>query len=298
MDRILKQLLADFLESQELKSIDVGADFERFANYSVISQEFNRSFEVESVTVGEGDDTGIDGIAIIVNGQIIESTEEIDFFLSSNNSLEATYIFIQSKSSSNFDSSQMNTFGFGVLDFFSEAPKLRRNADIRLYVELSDYLLGKATNFRENPVCKLFYTTTGVWTNDQNLSAIVKSSEENLEATNLFSRVSFTPIGASEIARFYRETKNTVSVSFTFSEKVTLPELPGVGEAYYGILPFSEFKKLLVDDNGNLRNIFYDNVRDFQGADNPINKTIAETLSGESPHLFTVLNNGVTVVAS
>ena len=298
MDRILKQLLADFLDSQELKSVDVGTDFERFANYSVISHEYSRGFEVDAVNVGAGDDTGIDGIAIIVNGQIIESTEEIDFFLSSNNSLEAIYIFIQSKSSSNFDSSEMNTFAFGVKDFFAESPKLRRNSDIQSIAEVSDYVLSKATHFRDNPVCKLFYISTGIWNKDQNLKAIIANSEEDLRSTNLFSKVIFAPLGANEIARFYRETKNALSATFIFSEKVTLPELPGISEAYYGILPFIEFKRLLVDTNGNARNVFYDNVRDFEGSENPINKTIAETLISETPDLFTVLNNGVTVVAS
>jgi hypothetical protein len=298
MDRILKQLLADFLESQEMKSIDIGTDFERFVNYSVISHEYNRSFEVDTITVGEGDDTGIDGIAIIVNGQIVESIEEIDFFVQTNNSLEATYIFIQAKASSSFEASEMNTFVFGVKDFFSETPRLRRNADIQTYAELSDYLLSKATHFRDNPACKLFYVTTGTWANDQNLKAVISSAEDDLKSLNLFSSMKFNPLGANQISTYYRETKNAISAAFTFSEKVTLPEIPGISEAYYGILPFSEFKKLLVDDNGNVRSIFYDNVRDFQGNENPINQTIAGTLSSESPHLFTVLNNGVTVVAS
>jgi hypothetical protein len=290
--------MTDFLASQELKSIDIGTDFERFANYSIISHEYNRSFEIDTVTVGEGDDTGIDGIAIIVNGQIVESVEEIDFYITSNNSLEAVYIFVQAKASSNFDSSEMNTFAFGVKDFFSEKPKLRRNMDIKNFADLSDYLLSKATYFRENPICKLFYVTTGTWLEDQNPKAIISSTENELQAMNLFSKVIFIPIGANDVSRFYRETKNVISATFTFSEKVTLPELPGISEAYHGILPFSEFKKLLVDDNGNVRNIFYDNVRDFQGNENPINKTIADTLSGSSSYLFTVLNNGITVVAS
>ena len=96
MDRILKQLLADFLISEELKSADVGTDFEMFAIYSVISHEYSRSFEVDAVNVGAGDDTGIDGIAIILNGKIIETIEEIDFFLSNNNSLDALVIFSDS----------------------------------------------------------------------------------------------------------------------------------------------------------------------------------------------------------
>ena len=56
--------------------------------------------------------------------------------------------------------------------------------------------------------------------------------------------------------------------------------------------------KLILDSNGNIRNIFYDNIRDFQGFGNPVNKGIMETLQGISPEIFAVLNNGITVVAS
>ncbi len=150
---------------------------------------------------------------------------------------------------------------------------------------------------RQNPVCKLFYVTSGTWSNDQNNRAVVEATEADLIATNLFSRVVFSPLGANEMSKLYRETNNSISATFTFAEKITLPDLPHINEAYYGVLPFSEYKRLLVDENDNLRNIFYDNVRDFQGA-GPVNDSISSTLASDTPDLFTVLNNGVTVVAS
>ena len=299
MDRIIKHLLEDFLLTQELAPEGQTEDFAKFVNYSIISREYTKMFDIEDVTVGAGDDTGVDGIAIIVNGQLVGSIEEIDFLLENNNYLEATYVFVQAKSSSSFDSSEMNNFAFGVKDFFAEEPKLRRNLDIQDCAEVSDYLFSKASQFRENPTCKLFFVTTGTWNeDDQNLQAAVETTERDLTATNLFCRVSYAPYGANEIARAYRQTKSSISASFVFSDKVTLPDLPGITESYYGILPFNEFRKLLVDENDNLRNIFYDNVRDFQGQSNPVNRKISETLGSEQPEFFTVLNNGVTIVAS
>jgi hypothetical protein len=110
--------------------------------------------------------------------------------------------------------------------------------------------------------------------------------------------VVFHPIGVNELCKLYRSAKNPNKAEFVFSEKVTLPETPGVREAYYGILPFNEFRKILIDDNGNIRSVFDDNVRDFQGIDNPVNKKIDETLQSKNPNQFVVLNNGVTVVAN
>ena len=111
-------------------------------------------------------------------------------------------------------------------------------------------------------------------------------------------RCNLYPVGANEIAKYYRETKNIVSTTFVFQDKVPLPDLPNIKEAYFGILPISEFKKILLDENGNMRNIFFDNIRDFQGIENPVNTSIESTLIGDTPELFTVLNNGITIVAS
>jgi len=298
MDRILTALVTDYLSAHELESVDVGIDFEQFAIYSIVSHEYNRDFEIDQLWTGKGNDTGIDGIGIIVNGRLIENVEDIDFLLKENGYLEITFIFIQAKSESKFDSAEMGVFSFGVTDFFSEKNNLVRNEKIKEFAALSAHLFVHAANFRINPVCKLFYISTGTWLEDQNNVAVVKSTIEQLKATNLFSDIGFFSFGSKEISDLYRETKNVSSTIFNFSEKITLPELPGIREAYYGILPFSEFKKIIVDENKSKRPIYYDNIRDFYGLDNRVNTSIVETLKSESPQLFAVLNNGVTIVAS
>jgi len=298
MDRIVKNLVDDLLKSLELSSDGQEKDFEKFSNYCLISKEYNKSFALELTCTGSGDDTGIDGIAIIGNGQLIENKEDIDFLLTNNNFLEATYVFVQSKTSNEFSSKEINNFGFGVKDFFSERPKLRRNQEIEDFSDISNYLLSKASKFRSNPKCKLYYVSNGIWKNDQNNVAIIESTRSELISTNLFPEVIFNAIDANEIGRLYRNTKNSVTTTFVFQDKVTLPDLPGISESYLGILPLLEFKKILIDENDSIRNIFYDNVRDFQGINNPVNTSISETLNSDARELFTVLNNGVTIVAN
>lgn len=298
MDRITKKLLEDFLVSQEIEGADESTDFEMFCNYSVLSNEYNKTFDVKSVTVGAGNDTGIDGIAIIVNGHLIEDTDEVDDLLESNGYLDVTYIFIQSKTASNFDTKEMHAFYFGVSDFFSESPKLPRNSDVEKFSELSEYLLDNASDFKSNPKCKTFFITTGVYNEDRNIAAVVSSSIAELESYNFFERVDALVLGANELGKLYRKTKSPIVSKFTFANKVTLPEIYGIDQSFYGVLPFSEFKKVLIDENDNIQSVFDDNVRDFQGAGNLVNKNIGETLNGDTPELFSVLNNGVTIVAN
>lgn len=297
MDRITKKLLQDFLQAQEMKPTDEASDFELFCNYSILSNEYNKTFDAKSITVGAGSDTGIDGLAIIVNGHLVEDTDEVDSLLESNGFLDVTYLFIQAKTSSSFDTKEMHGFYFGVSDFFSEDPKLARNDDIKKYAELSEYILENASDFKDNPICKTFYITTGVVNEDQNISAVVSSSQRGLESYNLFQKVESKVIGANDLGKLYRKTKNPITSKFTFSNKITLPEIDGIDQSFYGVLPFSELRKLLIDDNDNLQSIFDDNVRDFQGVANLVNSNINETLNNENPELFSVLNNGVTIVA-
>ena len=74
--------------------------------------------------------------------------------------------------------------------------------------------------------------------------------------------------------------------------------IDGVSESYIGLLPFSEFIKVIVDSDDKLLSVFEDNVRDFQGDTNDVNKVINSTVNGGRNDLFGVLNNGVTIVAS
>lgn len=147
------------------------------------------------------------------------------------------------------------------------------------------------------PKLKLSYVTLGKWVDDANLKAVINSGISELESTNLFSEVTCEPIDTSAIHKLYTKTKELSSATITFKDKVTLPDIRDVKESYYGMLPFSEFRKLLVDDNDKIRPIFYDNVRDYLG-DNSVNEKIEKTLSEGKYDIFSILNNGVTIVAS
>ena len=299
MDRITQSLIENFLKTEEINESNQSTQFEMFCNYSIVSNEYNKTFDCKAINIGGGDDTGIDGIAIIVNGHLIEDIDEIEDLKNTNGYLEVTYLFIQAKTSANFNTSEMQTFYFGVKDFFSTTPGLRRNKDIEKFSELSNYILNNATYLRENPTCKLFYITTGRWNDtDLNLNTIKKSIILDLENLNLFENVESHTFGANDINKLYRKSQNPISTTFNFANKVTLDGIHGINQSYYGVIPFLELKKILVNDNGSINRVFDDNVRDFQGIDNLVNANIDETLNSDNPYLFSVLNNGITIVAS
>jgi len=299
MDKITKSLLETFAGQHEIERFDEATQFEHFANYSIISKLNRTSFELEEIhTGGKGGDCAIDGLCLVINGKIVTTIDELDEVVEGPGYLDAEIIFIQSKTSSSFSGSDIGAFICGVKDFLSDKPQLVQNEKVKKLHSLWDKVIEKS-NYMINrlPYCKLFYVCTGRWLADQNLQAVMSSGKRELEGFGIFENVTIAAYGANEIQKLYHETKNKLSTTITVQNRITLPDIDGVQEAYLGIVPFQEFIKLIQDENQTIHSIFDDNVRDFQG-ENAVNKRIKDTLNARKFDLFCVLNNGVTVVAS
>lgn len=298
MDKITKSLLDGFSSQYEIESKTEATQFEHFCNYSVASKLFRGSFELEDIHSGSGGDCAIDGIGLIVNGRLILDEDELRDVVDSTSYLDADIIFIQSKTSSSFDGSAIGSFIHGIKDFLSDNPKLVQNEKIKKMKDIWEIIFSMSSYMvNRRPTCKLYYVCTGRWVEDQNLRAIIDSGTSEIESIGVFESVSIDPLGASEIQKLFHETKNKLSSTITFQNRVTLPDIDGVSEAYLGVIPFFEYLKLIQDENKTIHSIFDDNVRDFQG-DNSVNKKIKKTLEESKFDLFCVLNNGVTIVAS
>ncbi|WP_447912267.1 AIPR family protein [Microbacterium phyllosphaerae] len=300
MDRITSAYVETFREEQALPTGDLSTTFEHFVNYCVIADNYDDEFGILDVHTGGGSDLAIDGIAIIVNGVLVTEVQEMVDLLAVNGFVDARFMFMQAKTSSGFSGEQISTFGEGVLEFFEEEPTLPMSDEIVAARELMTWIYENSTSFHQGrPKCELFYVTTGKWVDDEHLKGKMKKAEGRLDDTNLFSNVSLRALGAAEIQASWIRSKNATSVEFTFANKATLPDIEGVSESYVGVLPLSEFLKIIADpETGSIRkHIFEDNVRDFQG-DNPVNSEMAKSLSTDAgADRFAVLNNGVTLVA-
>jgi hypothetical protein len=284
LDRITKSLLDTFIESEGLTKLGETDAFERFATFCVISREHPETFNIEDVIVSGGNDTGIDSIGTIVNGSLITSAEELEDLLQASGYIEASFVFVQAKTAGGFDAGEIGTFCTGVRDFFSEAPALPRNEAVAAAAELQAAIYDNSARFRRgNPQIRLYYVCAGKWLGDPHLEGRVSTEVQALEALDLFapSGVEFLPIDADRLQVLYRDTQHRVTSEFQFPSRTVLPDMPGVTEAYLGVLPAKAYLKLIVDDADQLRrSLFYDNVRDFQDF-NIVNEQIKETL--ESP---------------
>ena len=296
----LKDFKKDFAISDELKEDIV---FEHFANFCILSKIhpeafYNDSFKVEDINIGGGNDTGIDGIAIVVNEHIVSSIEEIDSLVDDLQRLDVKFIFIQSKTSPKFKAGDIGTFIFGVKDFFKEKASLKTNDDLENLRSLKDHIFSRSIMMDDKPNCDLHYVTTGKWTKDENVLGRTNNEISELKVKDIFSSVRFIPTDANTLETIYKEVKNKVTKEINFEKNTPLPRIDGVKEAYIGIIPLHGFINLISDSDNNIqKTLFYDNVRDYQGL-NPVNKEIKNTLRDENEQLkFPIFNNGVTIVA-
>lgn len=65
----------------------------------------------------------------------------------------------------------------------------------------------------------------------------------------IFRRVTFDCVDAEWLQRLYREIQNAVATEVTFAERTVIPEMPGIEQAYLGLLPAPQFLKLIENDN-------------------------------------------------
>lgn len=299
MDRITKALLDEFIQQNGLETLPEDKAFEHFAGYLVTAGHYPDSFSTDDICIGAGGDCGIDCITVLVNGSLVTEPEEIEDLASTNAYLDITFVFTQAERSPGFETAKIGQFAFGVRDFFSDRPQLPRNDKMQFYGRIWQTILERSRFFKKgNPQCFLYYVTTGKWTDDQNLSIRRDAARKDVDDLGLFRRVVFECVDAERLQRLYRESQNAVAVEITFSERTVIPDIPGVEQAYLGLLPATEYLKLVENESQEmLTAIFYDNVRHWQEW-NPVNNEIRSTLSGtDTKVLFPLLNNGVTVVA-
>ncbi|MGA2384698.1 MAG: AIPR family protein [Gemmatimonadales bacterium] len=299
MDRITTALLAEFSHDNGIEALEEEHRFERFAAYLAVAPHLLDTPDTGDLATGAGGDTGIDAIAIIVNGSLVTDAEFVPELVEANGYLDVVFVFVQAERSAAFEAAKIGTFGFGVTDFFREPPTLPRNAAVQEAAATMNAIYALSPRFvRGNPICRLCYVTTGKWLEDANLVARRRAVVDDLSATRLFREVTFACLGADEVQKLYNQSKNAIARDFTFADKTVLPDMPNVSEAYIGLLPAPAFLALLQDDSGNLiKTIFDDNVRDWQDY-NTVNTEIRRTL--EAPDLrarFALMNNGVTVIA-
>lgn len=294
---ILSGMLRDFVEKHGLEEDQQDRQFEKFVNYCLLKSDHYDSFDFDKVSTGAS--TGVDGVAVSIGGVIIDEISDLETLTRAQ--FGAKFIFSQAKTSAKFDLGEFLKFIATVKVFFGK-DKAAVPTELHKAFELKTHIYDRASaKLRQPPVVELAFAYTGRFdpTNETVLSPIRTQVAELESMPYLFSAVNWKIYDGEAIARLYRETQNEILVEIPFQRHVALPKIRGAKSAYLGVVRCSDYVKIIQKANGDInKGLFFENVRDFLGTQNPVNDDIARTIHRtDERDRFAVLNNGVTIVA-
>jgi AIPR protein len=301
MHIILKNHTNELSSDFEHQDLSESKKFEMFCNYCCVSKHFLGRFDPLDVTTDE-DDASIDGIAIIIDGDLVRTPDDaLEVFKTHKTNLSAEIVITQAKTGESFKKDEISNFKIGIEDYLSLDPKLPNGKLNKESIDIFKILLNNLNKIKNRrPNVRVYYCTTGVYSAEKEIKASFEIIERYITLSEFFNTVSVKPMGRGEILKLYAELTEKNEAKLRVIDYFGMPEMPGIPQSYVAVVNAKIFvESLLVDTAGNLmQSVFEENVRSFLGEQNDVNSAIQETLrNAEKKSLFSVLNNGITIVA-
>jgi hypothetical protein len=275
--------------------------FEFFCNYCATSKHYLGRFNPKDVTTDE-DDASIDGISIIIDGDLITTVDDATtLFLKHKTNLSVDVIFTQCKSGEAFKKSDINNFSVGVEDFLSLKPKYPQGKLNVKSLKILNVILKNLKKVKNRlPNFHAYYCTSGNYKSERELKASFEALKRKVMGTELFHEAHVTPMGRAELLKFYANATETNEATLQLIDYFGMPKIPNIPQSYIGIAKALDFvDNIISDKEKNLNHrVFEENIRSYLGVDNLVNGKIQTTLKdAKKKELFSVLNNGITIVA-
>lgn len=306
MDIITKSHFEEFKKLYGYESIKESDAFELFSIFCIASKyiktETISKDILDDIKVGDGGDWGIDGFLIIVNGKITTDKKIVDDLLKANGSISVQIVLIQAKTSLNFNVSELcmtlNGMEYLIKDVLGESKLPKCNKELQEYIKLVKYIYEHSSDFKDNknPLIHGYYVCCGNYNGEEDFESPKRKTLNYIKHSDLAESCDFEFVDRKGIVNYYKATKSKLETTINIEQKLTLPKVEKISDAYLCILPFNELSKLFIIDGKISQEVFYDNVRSFQGM-NHVNKSITDSLKEGNIDLFTAMNNGITVIA-
>ena len=290
LDEILKQ------RHQEVDpNLKQSEFFELFTSEQILKDQDLSYEEIESGLVGDGQDGGIDGFYLLVNGELVQEDPDYSYL---KKNIDVDLVLIQSKMHDGFQETPIERFtsvSDDILDLSKSLTELEGVYHSGLLENISRFrdLQAQLANKFPNLRLSFFYACRGTEPNNT-VSRKVSKLENTVNSYFPNCSFSFEFIGAPDLLELARSTPQT-----TYT--LTLAENPISADSQVGfvcLVKLRDFFDFITDDSNALqRNIFEANVRDYQGR-TQVNDDIEQSLKDDNSEDFWWLNNGVTVLAS
>lgn len=161
MNQIIKGFLNEHVNEYGISSYEEKDAFEHFINRCIVTKYTLERFDPNDIMTDSGE-IGLDGVAIIINHQVVTSIEEAQIIYSQNTSIDVNYIFIQAKRSESFDGAEMSTFTKGVRHFFEDiSVRPKTNEKMENLISIKDFIYSQVINYDRKPTLVLCYACCG-----------------------------------------------------------------------------------------------------------------------------------------
>lgn len=301
MNPVIRAQLREFSRSNAIVGQSQENQFEIYSIFAVLSGLLSESIDAYDVHL-EGDEFGVDGIAIVIQGEIVKDRQEAEEKLSAIKNPSVEFIFFQSKTGEAYDYGDISKFFDAVSEFFDgglnqESPMIEDRFGAM------EAIYEKGTG-RRNPRISCYYIATGNYEQPSRIEKLRQSFRMQLEEKNIFDpgEIQVELVGARDLQAWYRAATSSVEVEIEFPRNVVMPDNKHVEEAYIGYVDARNLVKLFTtfDEDGNPisinRSVFFDNIRDYD-AKSKINQSIRDGVISDGGAEFVFRNNGITVVS-
>jgi hypothetical protein len=300
MNPVIQAQVREFTQTHSLSERTEATQFEIYSIFSILNGLHGESIDPYEVHL-DGEEFGLDGVAILVQGELVKDGHEAAEKIASINNPSIEFIFFQSKTGTGYDYGNISKFFDAISEFFDS--ELREESSTLADLTGAMQAVYAKGVGRRNPKLSCYYVTTGNYEEPARIEKLRTTFLAELEQKNILDIKSTTVqfVGAKQLQQAYRAATSSVEVEIEFPRNVVMPTNMHVEEAYLGFVDAKNLLKLYAThmDDGTLainRTVFFDNIRDYD-ATSKINLRIKELVRKNGGNEFVFRNNGITVVS-
>lgn len=272
-----------FVEEFNLKDDSMEANWKRFVNYHYFSQFQPGRLDTDAdlldqICVDSPKFPQVHGAFFLLNDQILSEKQDIDDILQKDQKglLELYFVTFDKRESL-----------IPQLEIFFRDLELLGNREN--WINIAAYAMSQkvALKWKDNPKLRMVYY------GDDSSDTHVQF-EDSLK--RCFSDIDIIRIDRKRLLDIINSNENSYQAAMVWKPEFLIPGgNEKLGSAHIACMSADELVKLLTTSDGLLRrNMFDDNVRDWQG-NSAVNQEILATLR-TYPERFVLFNNGITIV--
>ena len=276
MNPVVSGQVREYAKQNSLSGIDASTEFELYSIYSIMRGFLSLNVDEQEAHLA-GSEFGIDGIGILIQGELVTNAQEAAEKMKAISSPTIEFVFLQSKTSIKLDYGDISKFFDGIAMFIEGKLNHQSLQIAELHKTMMElYEIGFKSR---NPSLRAFYITTGINDIAPVIKDLVQKFIKGLKDKCMFddSGIDMRFVGASDLQKWFRSANSAIESKFVFEKAQSLPANEKVKEAHIGYVSARELLKLcaLYDNEDKVvginRAVFFDNVRDYN-PDSDLNK--------------------------